>query len=135
MAADCEPLSDEEVVAWASLSSELTPPIGARMAVELLARRTAMKHADDLGIDVDKVARLICPPVCETCNDSGRVHYEWGGKAGTSDSCPTCHGRPKWTLHDRLDTLRAALDNNLALRDDSPYTIDAILADVAEVTP
>jgi hypothetical protein len=29
---------------------------------------------------------------CETCGGSGRRYFEWGGKAGTSDPCPSCRG-------------------------------------------
>lgn len=29
---------------------------------------------------------------CETCGGTGERWYEWGGKAGTSDPCPSCRG-------------------------------------------
>ena len=85
---------------------------------ELDARRAAMKHADDLGIDVAAVARLICPPICETCRGTGFIAGHDPRCDGTCKdclgcpvqaSCPDCHGRPKQTLHDRLAELHDLL--------------------------
>ena len=95
---------------------------------ELTARRAVMKHADDLGIDVAAVTRLICPPVCETCKgqfDGKMPGWKYGSNWDWVP-CPECHGRSRHTLHDRIEELRYA---------DSDGPLDRLLADVAKVTP
>lgn len=111
-------LSDKTVETFAG-----GPDDEGAMARELLARRAAMKRADDLGIDVAAVTRLICPPVCETCKGRGRTP-EWS--IWNPRGCPDCHGRSRHTLHDRIEELRYA---------DSDGPLDRLLADVAKVTP
>lgn len=129
---------------------------------ELDARRAAMKHADDLGIDVAAVIRLICPPVCETCKGSGKKPRPEGWDqiahldAGTCDChdswnqcecehrvpecgccpggtglcgplpCPSCHGRPKHTLRDRLAELHDLLCSIAARCDDEHVIWDDV---------
>lgn len=119
-----------------------------RLMAELEQRRAAMKYADDLGIDVDKLVRLICPPPCETCKGSERVLH-----LGVEHYCPDCHGRPKATLYDRLDTamngdadhfceyhlsigspLNEGWPSGACCRCGGPSATASILADVAEVT-
>lgn len=92
---------------------------------ELNARRAAMKHADDLGIDVDAVTKLICPPPCTVPH--GR------------EECPDCNGRSQHTLHDRLDDVLGILSQGAVLDvvEDAIERLTAIVDDLAKpgVTP
>ena len=41
------------------------------------------------------VGRVEVERPCQTCGGSDERHYEWGGKAGTSDPCPDCTKEPQ----------------------------------------
>lgn len=116
------------------------------IAVELRTRRAAMKHADDLGIDVAAVMALICPPVCETCKGTGKVPSRRTVVEGRLEAvtlgrdddwrpCPACHGRSQHTLHDRIDNVLRIVDDPDESYEDIGHALEAILADVAKVTP
>lgn len=94
---------------------------------ELDARRAAMKHADDFGIDVAAVVDLICPPPCQTCKGTGvrdALVPRW---------CPACRGRSQHTLHDRVDSVVRLLDGDYESVLDVPNAIEALRAIVADL--